>query len=104
MLRLTIKGDEMSGIINELIEKAKLKVFSTCPHPDDNERPWLEADIDSYSSKSTRIKLLVLEGSPPRGIIIVNYPLGTVTAINMYNQRLHTWKLESMLYDADKLR
>ena len=66
--------------LSKLIEQAKVWCISQCI--DGNKRKWLEANLNSYSAHSNEVKVLVLEGSPPRGIIISNLPLHAVWAFN----------------------
>lgn len=52
------------------LDKAKHWVEKSCG-PDGPKRDWLvTAPIDSYGSSGNRARLLVLQGSPPRGFII----------------------------------
>ena len=81
--------------IEDLVEKAKSDVTSATHG---RQRKWLEANIDSYGSPNFRIRVLVLEGSGPRGIVIVNYYLGKVHALGADGEVLSRYSL-----DADEL-
>ena len=78
--------------LDELIEKAKSAVVKAFEGKDTTEREWLIADLDSYESVAYRIRIYVLEGSPAKGIILVNYGTRTVIAIDAWDSRLKTWK------------
>ena len=59
--------------MEQLIERAKRLVehWYNCRQ---GERPWLEAEPPySYDNPEYKVKLLVLEGSPPKGYILVDY-------------------------------
>ena len=65
-----------SASFQEEIEKAKGVIEKHCV--DGNKREWLDANVDSYNAPRNRIQLLVLQGSPPRGRVIVNYSAGII--------------------------
>ena len=74
-------------VIEGMIKTAKAKVLNDygCQEGD---RDWLEANVDSYDQPEHRIRLIVLEGSPAKGFIIVNYGLGEVQAFNCAGKAL----------------
>jgi hypothetical protein len=53
------------------VEKAKLAVVNWTKEPGAGECKWLRADLDSYGLESNRFTVFVLEGSPPRGFVVV---------------------------------
>lgn len=79
--------------IEDIVKKAKSDVRGAAGCSE-RERKWLEANIDSYGSPNLRIRVLVLEGSGPRGIVIVNYYLRTVQAFGMYGKELSRYSLD----------
>ena len=86
------RGGEVKMEIEDLVEKAKSNVVSAAG---DLGRKWLEANIDSYGSPNLRIRVLVLEGSGPRGIVIVNYYLGKVHALGADGEVLSRYSLDA---------
>ena len=77
--------------MEELIEKAKHWVASVCGL----QRKWLEAEPKwSYNSSEYLVRLCVLEGSPPRGYLIVDYASKTIKAFYGSFERTKTFKLE----------
>ena len=82
----------LNETFEEAIEKAKLSVIKSYDCKGSVERKWLEANLDSYEEKHSRLKILVREGSPPKGHIIVNYGHQTVTAFDALGKKLYTWR------------
>lgn len=78
--------------IRATIEKAKKFIVSRNSE-DFSKREWLSVSVDSYGSKSNRIEFLVLEGSPPRGYIVVNRNTATVKAYDSRDRVVKTFKL-----------
>lgn len=83
---------------SEALEKAKLRIIKKYERRNTTKRAWLEAHIDSYHSEYNRLQMIVLEGSPPKGFIIVNYGANTLTAFDCHGNKLHVW---TNLYDND---
>ena len=57
----------------KLVEKCKQTVILAYEGQPTTERKWLEAHADSYKNPQYRIQLLVLEGSPAKGYVVVDY-------------------------------
>jgi hypothetical protein len=68
-------------------------VIKAYEHKDSTERKWLEANLDSYESPDHRIRVLVLEGSPAKGYVIVNYGTETVLAFDVFDKKLKELRL-----------
>jgi hypothetical protein len=79
--------------IENLVEKAKSDVRGAAGCSE-RERKWLEASIDSYGSPNLRIRVMVLEGSGPRGIVIANYYMGTVQAFGADGEGLSRYSFD----------
>lgn len=78
--------------MEEMIQKAKQKVISAYERSGITQRSWLEASPpDSYSNKAFRVTIFVLEGSPCKGYIIVNYATATVRAFGCHDKPLWTY-------------
>ena len=81
--------------IEDLIWKAKIKVERKYEGSMERSmRKWIEVYVDSYESHTNRISFWVLEGSPPKGYVIVNYGHGEVLAFDAWNNRLYTYRTE----------
>jgi hypothetical protein len=82
--------------IDKLVEKAKKLVTHQISHPkviaDYESRRWLETNVDSYQAGTNRISFLVLEGSPPRGYVVVNYSTKKVTAFDSADRVLKRFR------------
>ncbi len=76
--------------IQEAIERAKIKIINLYDQGN-CQRKWLTADLDSYGSKSNRVKILVREGSPHKGFIVVDYGFGVVFAFDAWNNMIFRW-------------
>jgi hypothetical protein len=79
--------------LEELLEKAKQEAINECEKLKQHrasERKWLIVSCDSYCSKNNRVELLILEGSPPRAMILVNYPLKLILVFDMFGRRITT--------------
>ena len=72
----------MSFGVDDFVDEAKRIVIADFEGGTHTKRKWLEADLDSYSNAQYRIKILVLEGSPPKGMIIINYSRHYVQAFD----------------------
>ena len=82
--------------LEKLIEKAKEKVEKDYDPHGLCKRQWLEATPpNSYRSKEYKVTVFVLEGSPPKGYIIVDYCYGIVKAFTVRLQPLYTYKVEN---------
>jgi hypothetical protein len=95
MLSLLIKEVKEMVKIEDLIERAKEDVVCAVGEGGSRQRRWLEANVDSYNSSTFRIKVLVLEGSEPRGWVIVNYYLKFVQAFGKDGKMLSEYELIS---------
>jgi hypothetical protein len=86
----------MTDPMETLVVKAKRLVerWYGCQPGD---RRWLESQPPhSYSSSDYRVRLYVLEGSPPKGYVVASYSIGVVRALNhsfskSSTFRLHAW-------------
>lgn len=78
--------------MKETIEKAKMAVVKKYEHMETTKRKWLEASApDSYSNPEYRMTLLVLEGSPPKGFVVVNHPRRKAIAFDAFCNRIRTY-------------
>jgi len=84
-------------LLEELIESAKKKVIRAYEGTEETSRAWLECSLDSYKTKSYRIRVLVLEGSPVKGYIIANYGTGVVTAFTVHDKKIATMRISLYL-------
>jgi len=75
----------------ECIEQMKKKIMETSIE-NCEEREWLEKSMDSYNDPHYRITLLVLQGSPDRGCILINNSGKWVKAIDSSGKVLGTAK------------
>jgi hypothetical protein len=71
-------------------------------------RKWLECSPpDSYSESEYKIRVFVLEGSPPRGIVVANYGVRKVKAFDsdMYQIKFGEKSIEELedYEEAEKL-
>jgi hypothetical protein len=57
-------------------------------------RTWLEANIDEHDAAKCRIRVLVLQGIPPKGIVIVNYYMGTAQAFDVNGKQLSRYSVD----------
>jgi hypothetical protein len=84
--------------LEEAIEKAKQVVVRSYDGERLENRPWLEGSVpDSYGSPSYRTTILVREGSPPKGYVIImraSMDGDTVLALGVYGEPLHRWSVE----------
>lgn len=64
-----------------VINKAKKWVQEKYERTIITDREWLNHNFDSYGSKSNRVTVFVLNGSPAKGIVIVDYPNARITCI-----------------------
>lgn len=68
------------------ISKAKQKVVEAYERSLETKRKWLETHLDSYGNFSNRISLYALEGSPIKGMVIVNHGRGLVLAFDAWGK------------------
>jgi hypothetical protein len=57
------------------------------------DRQWLVAVLDSYDDPCNRIEFHVLEGSPPKGWVVVDQ--GTAIAYDQSGRRIKAWHCQS---------
>ena len=82
--------------VEELIEKAKRKAEKAYDPQEKHKREWLEAEPPhSYRSKGYKVKVFVLEGSPPKGYILADYCYGIVKAFGVRMHPLYTYTIEN---------
>ena len=80
---------EREKVMDIFIEKAKKLV----ERGEKVEREWLEAEPpNSYSSSDYRVRLFVLEGSPPKGYVLADYASGVVRAFGLSLRALYTYR------------
>lgn len=84
--------------IKKYIEKAKEKVMNDYGRM--VNRRWLDVFVDSYESNRERIRLLVWEGSPAKGYIIINYGTGSIMAFDVNDKLLKKYNNANFLNDA----
>jgi hypothetical protein len=83
----------------ELIEKAKLRVIQAYDHQQPpTPRKWLIASPpDSYGNSDFHVTLMVLEGSPAKGYVIVDYGKAMVIGISAWGRKLLQLRTKSGL-------
>jgi hypothetical protein len=97
MSSLWLLRAEEENSMDELIKKAKDCVEKRWPGVE--ERPWLEAEPpDSYKDPFWRVRLFVLQGSPPKGFVLANYGTHTVKAFNSEMKHLYTFKRRGLYW------
>jgi hypothetical protein len=79
--------------LEDLIEKAKLRVLRAYDHNiPPMQRKWLIASPpDSYQCSDYRTTLMVLEGSPCKGYLIVDYYKSMIIGIDAWGKKILTW-------------
>ena len=76
--------------IEVLIERAKKRVWNAYDRRmPKTSREWLESHIDYWGY---RIQIFMLTGSPPKGIVLVNYSRGHVLAFNAWDKKIYTYQ------------
>jgi hypothetical protein len=78
------------------VEKCKQAVIMAYEGQPTTQRKWLEAHCDSYRNPDYRVQLFVLEGSPPKGCVVVDYGHGVVLAFDAHGKKLKQLKLGYM--------
>lgn len=70
----------------------KSKIFIESLYTEETPFKWLYTKpFDSYGNEQNRMEMHILEGEPPGGVIIANYKLCTVIALDMdMRQRMVT--------------
>lgn len=79
--------------LNDLIEKAKVAIrrsYGYSSHDDDG-RAWIRSSVSSYGVNNFDIDVIVMEGSPVKGYILVNYGTSTVKAFDYCDKLLKTF-------------
>lgn len=80
------------------ISKAKLRLkIEYCGEDKElaetwDTRKWKEVSVDSYNEPNSRLTLIVCEGSPVKGFVIVNYGTKSVTAYDAKGNQIKTYK------------
>ena len=74
--------------IKEKVENAKMRVIESYELRKTTERQWLEAILDSYGDEANRVKVLVLEGSPSKGTVLINYSRMLVLSVDSWGNVL----------------
>ena len=91
--------------IIKLIEKAKIRVENKYEghilKGERSKRNWLKTHVDSYEGKSNRVTFLVLEGSPPKGYVIINPGHGLILALDCQLNKLHTYRTYQAFYGIE---
>lgn len=75
---------DLSGLTLE----ARRRVVWACGSAHDHDRLWLEAHIISENDPNTRLTLLVYEGNPPRGWVLVNRARNFAQAFNSQGKKI----------------
>ena len=78
-------------LLSELIIRAKTLVEKRIP--DALDRHWLRALVKCYDNPEHGITLYVLEGSPPRGYVIVNHATKRVIAYDAADAHIKTYNV-----------
>jgi len=88
-----VQARGLENLMLKLIEKAKRRVILAYERSAHTDRPWLEASPpDSYSSPNYRVKVFVLEGSPPKGMVLANYGGHVAIAFDCHGRQLYTYR------------
>lgn len=75
--------------LHDAIIQVKKSVGRECPGSSD--RRWLTTFVDCYSAAHNRVELLVLEGSPAKGYILIVHGLPTkVIGLNSAGKAVKT--------------
>lgn len=69
-------------ISSDLIKEAQNRLVLMSGADPTEPQMWLEAHVISNNDPQSRLSLLVLEGSPPRGWIVANRARGFVQVFN----------------------
>ena len=72
--------------IEEAIEKAKKIAIKSYEGKEMTERRWLVHHVDSYENPHNRVSFFVLEGSPPKAVVYVNYGHRFILVINAWGK------------------
>jgi len=81
----------------EVIENAKRLIMNKTKYGqgEDANRPWrrVRAKHESWLDGSMDIELIMFEGSPAKGYILVNYGTKNIIAFGPHDKQLHKWNL-----------
>ncbi len=69
--------------MKELIEKGKELIRKHLRIEQDHGRKWKKVHFDSYKDNSYRVELIVFQGSPHKGFMVVDYPREIVTVFDI---------------------
>ena len=75
-------NDKEVSMMDKLIEKAKQCV----------EGRWPDGNQNSYGDSAWRVRLFVLQGSPPKGFVLANYGTYTVKAFDSLMKHIYTFQ------------
>ena len=82
----------------ELIEKAKKWIMRKTKYGgvDDISRPWrrVRAKHTGWTDGSQDIELIMFEGSPAKGYIIMNYGTRNVRVFGIHDENFKKWNLD----------
>jgi len=76
----------MQNDLTTLIERAKEKVMRSYGHS--VGRRWLNTYCDSYEDSSYRVEIFVLEGSPVKGVVLVDHGRNVVMGFDVGGKRV----------------
>lgn len=88
--------ESYAQIMEKVIERAK-EAVELAYESRHSQRDWLDTFLDSYNSKTWRVRVLVLEGSPAKGYIVANYGTGSVQAYDGVDKQIATYSAEKMM-------
>ena len=90
----------LESFFKKYIAEAIRKVEES--YPGSEKRPWLKTNLDSYQSESNRVTLYVLEGSPCKGYVIVNYGSKYIRAFNAWNKQIYQCNVQSKFLNSSE--
>ena len=83
--------------IEDRIALAKNHVRKSFAGDLDGTREWLESEPpDSYGDEQYRVRLWVLEGSPPKGYVLADYRTAAVVALDGGFSRKRAFRREAL--------
>jgi hypothetical protein len=84
----------------ELCKQAVIKAYRFIEGKEAEDRPWLEVHVDPYKCyKRYRVQLFVLEGTPAKGYVLVDYGRKRVQAFDSDGERLLEFDADDSLSD-----
>jgi len=79
----------VGGDFPALIVQAKENVIKSYRDSEDTrKRKWLKSVIKPYGGSHQAVVVLVLEGSPVKGLIVINYGRGTIIGYDCWMKKV----------------